>query len=83
MPGLKSGMEPADTGHEDTRVRISNREGLIRTLGIGLVAIAAVVASLTLVRQRNEGQRPEPQPAPDRAPAPPGLNLDEIRAAGF
>jgi len=58
-------------------------EGPIRTLGFGLIAIAALVASLTIVRQRNEERSEEPQPTPGRAPATPGLNLDAIRSAGL
>ena len=33
---------------------LHTREALIRTLGVSLVAVAAIVASLTLVRQRND-----------------------------
>ena len=57
-------------------------EALIRTLGVSLVAIAAVVASLTLVRQRpqerkpGEGMRLEPF-------SPAAVDLDQLRAAGL
>jgi hypothetical protein len=48
-----------------------------------LVAIAAIVASLAIVRQRSEETQPEP-PAPNpRTPAAVDLNLDAIRSAGF
>lgn len=62
----------------------SFREALIRTLGVSLVAIAAVVASLTIVRQQRQeverkggdGQRHEPI-------SPAAVDLDELRAAGL
>jgi hypothetical protein len=41
------------------------------------------MASMTIVRQRNEERRPEPQPTPGRAPATVGMNLDAIRTAGL
>jgi hypothetical protein len=62
---------------------VPSREELIRTLGIGLLAVAAVMASLTIVRQRNEERHPEPQPTPGRAPVSAGINLDAIRTAGL
>jgi hypothetical protein len=59
------------------------REVPIRTLGVSLVAIAAIVASLALARQRSEERQPElPAPTP-RTPAAVDLNLDAIRSAGF
>jgi hypothetical protein len=63
--------------------RVLSREEPIRTLGIGLLAVAAVIASLTIVRQRNEGRHPEPPPTPGRAPLSAGINLDAIRTAGL
>ena len=62
--------------------RFLSQEARIRTLGISLVAIAAVVVSMTIARQREERQ-PGQAPAPDRAPTPDGLNLDAIRSAGL
>jgi len=60
----------------------SRREALIRTLGVSLVAIAAIVASLAVVRQRQEeAQPPEGQKGPQISPAQ--VNLDQLRAAGF
>lgn len=47
-----------------------------------MVAVAALVVSMTIARQREERQ-PDPSPAPDRAPTPDGLNLDAIRTAGL
>jgi hypothetical protein len=47
------------------------------------VAIAAVVASLTLARHRHEERQSEPQPEPGRVPTTPVPNLDDIRAAGL
>jgi hypothetical protein len=41
------------------------------------------MASLTIVRQRNEERYPEPQPTPGRAPTSAGINLDAIRTAGL
>jgi hypothetical protein len=41
------------------------------------------MASLTIVRQRNEERHPEPQRAPGRAPVTSGVNLDAIRTAGL
>ena len=78
---LKPGMEPADTQmrkHETA----PQPGGRIRTLGISLVAVAALVVTMTLARQREERQ-PGPNPVPDRAPTPDGLNLDAIRSAGL
>ena len=54
---------------------------LVSTLGIGLVAIAAVTASLLIGRSRSE--RSDLPPVPKGAAAPPALSLDELRAAGF
>jgi methionine-rich copper-binding protein CopC len=55
----------------------------IRTLVVSLVAIAAIVASLAIARQRSEEHQPEsPAPTP-RTPAAVDLNLDAIRSAGF
>ena len=62
---------------------VLSEEERIRTLGIGLVAIAAVMASLTIVRQRSEERHPELPPTPGRAPAAPDMNLDAIRTAGL
>lgn len=53
-------------------------------MGVSLVAIAAIVASLAVARQRHEEGRAEPpQPAPERSPAAPALDLEGIRAAGW
>ena len=62
---------------------VLSQEERIRALGIGLVAVAAVMASLTIVRQRNEERRPEPQPTPGRPPVLADMNLDAIRTAGL
>jgi len=60
------------------------KEELIRTLGVSLVAIAAIVASLAVVRQRQEDAvRREPEPQPARSPAAVKLDLDQIRSAGL
>ena len=59
-------------------------EGPIRALGVSLVAIAAIVASLAVVRHRHdEDRRADTQPSPERVPAAIDLDLDGIRAAGL
>ena len=52
-----------------------------RTLGVTIVVVAAVAASLTLARQRQVDRRP----AADLEPGTPalGADLDAIRSAGF
>ncbi len=64
--------------HSDPR-----REVPIRTLGVSLVAIAAVVATLTVARQRSEERTAQPEPQPGRAPAANPLDLDALRSAGM
>ena len=59
------------------------KEVPIRTLNVSLVAVATVLASLALARQRHEERRSDTRPAPERAPAFRNINLDEIRNAGF
>jgi hypothetical protein len=51
-------------------------------LRVGLVVIAALMASLAFVRARQEEPRVDPQPGPETAPAA-EIDLDGIRAAGF
>jgi hypothetical protein len=56
-------------------------EALIRTLGVSLVAVAAIVASLAVARQRpEEGTR---QRERRNAPSPAALDLDQLRSAGL
>lgn len=55
----------------------------IRTLGVGAVAIVAIVASLVVVRHRTEVRRPDPEPDKEIVPVAVNLNLDDIRTAGF
>jgi hypothetical protein len=55
----------------------------IRTLGVSLVAIAAIVVSLTVARQRSEQRQPEPKLGLDEPPAAVDFDLDDIRAAGL
>jgi hypothetical protein len=63
---------------------LSQREALIRTLGVGLIALAAIVASLTVVKQRQEEARPsEGEKRPQHLPASPRVDLDQLRAAGM
>lgn len=52
-----------------------------RTLGVTIVVVAAVAASLTLARQRQVERRP----VADLEPGAPALDsdLDAIRSAGF
>jgi uncharacterized membrane protein len=52
-------------------------------LGVSLVAIAAIVASLTVVRQRQEEPGREKAKRPDYSPAAIDLDLEQLRAAGF
>jgi hypothetical protein len=47
------------------------------------VAIAAVVATLTVARQRSEARPAEPEQEPGGAPAASRLDLDALRAAGL
>ena len=60
-------------------------EVVIRTLGVGLVAIAAVAASMTLARYRTEQKEDDSQHRRDDSLAQSaiGMNLDAIRAAGL
>jgi hypothetical protein len=58
--------------------------GLIRTLGVSLIAIAAIVASLTVARQRQDAApAPEGEKRPQHSPTPSRLDLDQLRAAGM
>jgi hypothetical protein len=59
------------------------REALIRTLGVSLVAIAAIVASLTLVRQQQEVPVRTKAKRPEHSPAAVDLDLQQLRAAGM
>jgi hypothetical protein len=59
----------------------SEREALIRTLSVSLVAIAAIAASLLLARSRDEGEDTRLAPADEGQPA--RFQLDAIRAAGL
>jgi hypothetical protein len=59
------------------------REAPIRTLGVSLIAIAAVVASLTIARQRQEEPARDKEKRPESSPAAVDLDLERLRAAGF
>ena len=61
----------------------SRMEGTIRTLSVGLMALAAMMVSFSVARQRSEPRREEIQPPAGRAYAPSPVNLDAIRSAGF
>jgi hypothetical protein len=52
-------------------------------LGVSLVAIAAIVASLTVVRQRQEEPVRDKGKRPEHSPAAVDLDLEQLRAAGF
>jgi hypothetical protein len=53
-------------------------------LGVSLIAIAAIVASLTVARQRQEEARgPEGAKGPQLTPADARFDLDQLRAAGM
>jgi len=58
-------------------------EALIRTLGVSLVAIAAIVASLTVARQRQELPSRVRDKRQEHSPAAVDLDLEQLRAAGF
>lgn len=58
------------------------REVRIRTLGVSLVALAAIVASLAVVRQHQQERRPGEGGMRESA-APPALDLEQLRAAGL
>ena len=60
-------------------------EALIRTLGVGLIALAAIVASLSVVKQRQEDEArlPEGEKRPQNLPASSRVDLDQLRAAGM
>jgi hypothetical protein len=69
---------------ERRATHLRRREALIRTLGVSLIAIAAIVASLTVARQRQEAAlAPEGEKRPQHSPPPSRLDLDELRAAGM
>ena len=79
-------MEPAETSSGGNILSCLQTEGVtIRTLGVSLVAIAAVAASLTLARQRGDQRRPELSTTPDSPPVPltTDAGLDAIRSAGL
>jgi hypothetical protein len=60
------------------------REALIRTLGVGLIAIAAIVASLAVARQRlEEPGASDLEKGPRIVPASARLDLDQLREAGM
>jgi hypothetical protein len=66
-------------------VRVDDRstittEGLIRTFSVSLVAVAAIAASLLLVRK---GEDDRPSLVPAGGEQAPRLQLDAIRAAGL
>ncbi len=79
-------MKPAETPVQarpgDALPPLATEEP-IRALGVSLVAIAAIVASLTVVRQRQEERRTDDRVRPEPSPAAVDLDLDGIRAAGF
>ncbi|MGI9190073.1 MAG: hypothetical protein ACR2F9_07995 [Longimicrobiaceae bacterium] len=51
-------------------------------MGVSLVAVAAIVASLTVVRQRQE-VRGDKEVRPGPSPTTVDIDLDGLRAAGF
>jgi hypothetical protein len=57
------------------------QEAPIRTLGVSLVAIAAIVASLTVARQRQEQPERAKEKRPENSPA--AVDLDQLRTAGL
>lgn len=74
-------MKPADPTERGLQFRGQNKiGGLIRTLSVSLLAVAAIAASLVL--SRNEGTTAAGSvPAGETLPGAP--SLDKIRAAGL
>jgi hypothetical protein len=60
---------------------VTPRRCPIRALSVSLVAVAAVVVSLAVVKQRQAESQPEVDAIPDGAAAE--VDLEGIRAAGF
>ena len=58
-------------------------EDTIRTISVGLMALAAMMVSFSVARQRSEPRHEDIQPPSGRAHAPAPVNLDAIRSAGF
>jgi hypothetical protein len=58
-------------------------EEAIRTLGVGLVTLAAMLISLSAVRQRAEPRRQDVEPVTQRVPGAASLDMDAIRSAGL
>jgi hypothetical protein len=52
-------------------------------LGVSLVAVAAIVASLTLARQRQDIPVRDKGKRSEHSPAAVDLDLEQLRAAGF
>lgn len=70
------------TGRRATNAQL--REAHIRTLSVGLIALAAIVASLSVVRQRQEETHPQDgEKRPQHLPASTEVDLDQLRAAGM
>jgi hypothetical protein len=66
-----------------SRVSFQPQEAPIPTLKVGFIAIAAIIASLAVARQRQHEEHPKSRTGPDRPPATESLDLDEIRTAGL
>jgi hypothetical protein len=82
---METALDPSPSALlNDAHATFLSEEALIRTLGVSLVAIAAIVASLAVVRQRQElpqapeGEKKLPHTGPVAA-----VDLDQLRAAGF
>jgi hypothetical protein len=69
------------SAHLLTRQTHHIAEAPIRTLGVSLVAIAAIVASLTVVRQLQEQPERTKEKRPEIPPA--AVDLDQLRNAGL
>jgi hypothetical protein len=54
-----------------------------RTLGVTLLVMAAIAASLTLARQRTIERLPDPDREPGAMPPTLDADLDAIRSAGL
>jgi hypothetical protein len=76
-------MLPAFPGGERPVSAASRLEEAIRTLSVSLVALAAMMVSVSVARQRSEPRREDLQPRSTRVLTPGIVDLEAIRTAGF
>ncbi|CAN5351180.1 hypothetical protein BH23GEM4_BH23GEM4_13950 [soil metagenome] len=80
--GTNTAFRPPASAPLGASRKPQREEEPIRTLGVSLVAVAAIVASLTVVRQRQE-VRGDKEVRPGPSPTTVDIDLDGLRAAGF